>query len=865
MNGPFRLVRVLAWRRLADRPLRSCLTAAGVAVGVAFLFSILSLNTQLASNVNDTATLLAGPRLLQVTPAAPGGLPEDLAAKLASHPRVEATAPLLVTRSKVSSGPRETGVFVLATSPEAAALVPQDQMPSMDEVELAKEGGELVIGNVLARRLDVDPGDEVTMHASTGKTPLHVAAVASSPALDRINGGLIVAMPLAEAQAVFGRADRVDQIMVLAALDTDIDALRREIAASVDGIGLVGSPGETTGPDSTFVMVQLFTNSVGAILVLAALVLVFHTMSMATAERRTEIGLARSLGSTRRQLLTVTLTEAGLLGVAGTVVGLLAGGALAVVVVPLARVAYGGGAPVDLPTDVSFQAGPALMAALAGIGGAVLGAVFPARSAARAAPVDVLRPAATYEWRDPGRPTRRLVIAGAGATLIAVGVALLDRPVSGRMNDPMAAVPYVLVFYGALILVPMLVPFATRAAARLLGRLSATTGRLAGDSVRANPRRTTINVMALLLPATIIITTTVAFEGSLNEIGRFARAVVAAPLNVDADSYIGGPASPVASQPLAPSHQAILEKVRGVRAVLPYENARVRLPDDTKGILYAVPLAAAARAGASHMVKVPDLASDPAAFRRSLVAGQIAASHFAERAFDLHVGDSLTLPTPTGPRSFTVGSFFDDFAFEGTFYIDIDTYRAVWGEHGAYRYAIVATVGTSLDGLRRRLDAAVDMAAIPANVVARDAAIAELETNTTSFLPLIRGMTLAGLVFAALALANAAFTAVNERRWIFALQQMLGMTRRQIARSLALEAIVVGLVGVLGAVIVGIFMAKVNNEVLGNLVALSLGVSVPWAFVGITAVLGITVALGATYFPRRTAKQMTIIEALRFD
>jgi putative ABC transport system permease protein len=604
---------------------------------------------------------------------------------------------------------------------------------------------------------------------------------------------------------------------------------------------------------------------VGAILVLAALVLVFHTMSMSTAERRTEIGLARSLGSTRRQLLAVTLTEAGLLGVAGTALGLFAGGALAVVVVPLARVAYGGGSPVDLPTGVSFEAGAALVSVIAGIGGSLLGAVLPARSAARAAPVDALRPAAAYEWRDPDRPTRRLAIAALAAVPIVVGVALLDRPVSGRLTDPLTALPYVLVFEGSLVLVTMLIPFATRAAGKLLGRLWPTMGRLAGDALRSNPRRTTINVMALLLPVTIMITTTVAFDGSVGAIRRLARATVAAPLNVDADSYIGGPASPVASQPMALAHQSVLEAVPGVRAVLPYENATLRLPDDSRAVIYAVPLTAAERAGVADQVQVPRLASDPGAFTRSLAAGGIAASHFAARALDLQVGDRLSLATPTGPREFTVGAFFDDYAFEGTFYVDLDTYRTVWGDDGAHRYAIVPTAGASLDDLERRLQTVVDAAAIPAQVVTRDEAIAELETNTTAFLPLLRGMTLASLVFAVLALANAAFTAITERRWLLALQQTLGMTRREIGRSLALEAVVVGIIGTAGAVILGICLAKVNNRVLGNLTAITLGISVPWVFVASAAVLGIAVSLGATYFPRRSARRMTIIESLRFD
>lgn len=63
----------------------------------------------------------------------------------------------------------------------------------------------------------------------------------------------------------------------------------------------------------------------------------------------------------------------------------------------------------------------------------------------------------------------------------------------------------------------------------------------------------------------------------------------------------------------------------------------------------------------------------------------------------------------------------------------------------------------------------------------------------------------------------------------------------------------------------GIWMATVNQRFMGNLLAISLSISVPWAFVAIAAVLGVAVALGATWFPRRSAERMTIIEALRFD
>jgi putative ABC transport system permease protein len=859
------LVGVLAWRRLVNRPIRSCLTATGVAAGVAFLFSIMSLNAQLAAQVRDTAAVFADGRLLQVTPASPGGLSDRLAAQLATDGRVAAAAPLLLARTTASNGAHKTGVFVLGLTPDIVTLAP-DSMPTIEQPGALANGTDLAVSRGLADRLRARLGDELAVHASTGITGMRVAAVVSSSQFDRVNGGMAAAMPLADAQQLFGRPGRVDQILLRARPGADLAALRRDVATQVDGIAIVGSPGETMGGGSVdFAAVRTLTNLVGAFVVLAALVLVFHTMSMATAERRKEIALARSLGSSRRQLLLVTLTEAALVGVAGTAVGLVVGGMLARLVVPLARYAYAGTSPVDVPPDVALHLGPAVVAAVAGIVGAVLGAVIPARSAARAAPIDAFRPTATYEWRDPTRPTRRLAIAAFGAALAVTGLVLAARPSSGDTSDPTTVLPAGAVFLGALILVPLAVPFVTGVAVRLLGRLSNTTGRLAADALRANPRRTTINVMALLLPLSTVIMTAIAFDAGLNKIGSLARAVVAAPLNVDADSYVGGPGGSVASQPLAPAHQSVLEAVPGVRTVLPYENANIRLPDDTQGVVYAIPLTAAQRAGVSDMVGIPRLSDDPRAFAQTLADGEIAASKFVARSLDLERGDRVTLPTPSGPRPFTVGAFFDDWAFQGTFYLDLDIYRAVWGDEGAYRYAIVPTADASLDELRRRLEASVSAAAMPAQVHTREAAVAELESHTASLLPLAQGMTVASLVFAALALANAAFTAVTERRWMFALQQALGMTRRQITRSLALEALAVGLVGTIGAALVGVSLGAFNGRFLGNQLAITIAISVPWTLVGLSALLGVTVALAATHYPRRTAKRFAIVESLRFD
>ncbi|MBV8691795.1 MAG: hypothetical protein JOY57_09075, partial [Actinobacteria bacterium] len=55
-----RLARLMSPRRFRERPLRSALTAAGVAAGVALLFSISLLNAELTDSVRQTGALLTG-------------------------------------------------------------------------------------------------------------------------------------------------------------------------------------------------------------------------------------------------------------------------------------------------------------------------------------------------------------------------------------------------------------------------------------------------------------------------------------------------------------------------------------------------------------------------------------------------------------------------------------------------------------------------------------------------------------------------------------------------------------------------------------------------------------------------------------
>ena len=118
----------------------------------------------------------------------------------------------------------------------------------------------------------------------------------------------------------------------------------------------------------------------GGVALLVGGVGIANVMVISVLERRTEIGVRRALGATRRhvrtQFLVEALVQAGFGGVAGTLLGVLITVVYALVM----------GWPVDLPV-AGLLGG--VLAALA-VGG--LAGLYPASRAARLQPADAVRP-----------------------------------------------------------------------------------------------------------------------------------------------------------------------------------------------------------------------------------------------------------------------------------------------------------------------------------------------------------------------------------------------------------------------------------------------------------------------------------------
>lgn len=117
-------------------------------------------------------------------------------------------------------------------------------------------------------------------------------------------------------------------------------------------------------------------NAVNALLgmsVVVALVGIVNTLSLSIHERRRELGLLRAVGMTPGEVRGMVLLEALFIAVVGTVVGMLAGGVMAWLLLRAADVSGG----------VSLEWGRFGVVALIGLGSGLVASVFPLRRVTR--------------------------------------------------------------------------------------------------------------------------------------------------------------------------------------------------------------------------------------------------------------------------------------------------------------------------------------------------------------------------------------------------------------------------------------------------------------------------------------------------
>jgi len=128
---------------------------------------------------------------------------------------------------------------------------------------------------------------------------------------------------------------------------------------------------------------------------------------------------------------------------------------------------------------------------------------------------------------------------------------------------------------------------------------------------------------------------------------------------------------------------------------------------------------------------------------------------------------------------------------------------------------------------------------------------------------LFDALALVAVIVAALGIVNTLTMNVLERVREIGVLRAAGMTRRQVWRSVVVEAGITGLVGAICGIFAGIAIGALMVVVSGGPVADAM--NLPWLAIGVALVLGVVLAMLAAAYPARLASRISIVRAVGYE
>lgn len=655
-----------------------------------------------------------------------------------------------------------------------------------DELLQLREGrgpvadDEVAIDAALASTAGVAVGDRVTVLTPAERVEARLVGIFGfSGGRDTIGGLQMVTFTDRRAQELMlGQPDVWSIIEVEAADGVALERLRDDIAAALGpqyqvstGADLAAEQADQLKEGLSFISNILL--GFAGVAVFVGVFLIINTFSIIVAQRTRELALLRAIGAQRRQVIASVLTEAVIIGLVASLLGLAAGigvGAL------LALVA---GSFAELPlAGVALPAGAVIAALVVGVLVTVVAAVLPAYRASQVAPVAAMQQAATDQ-----RPLTRLSVAGA--VVLATGLALLALGLSGQAGI-WAVLAGVL---GCFVGVALLTPLVARPAATGLGRLFSWSvpGKLGRRNSGRNPRRTAITAAALMVGVALVAGVGVLVDSAKASFTELADRIVAADLVISGAQ--SGPRPPT----FDPQALRQITELPQVAAAAGFYASPAEIDGDRTFLFAANDLAAAARILGLAPVE-GELAT--------LQTGQVAVDDRTADQRDLAVGDRIEVQLPRGEaRQYEVVARYEwtplfsgvllPAEATGDFAIPQPTLGFVQLAPGAsveqVRPAVAELLTDSPEVSVTDMSAFVDQQAIQIDTV----------------LTMIRILLALAILIAVLGIVNTLALSVLERTREFGLLRAVGLSRAATMRMITVESVVIALFGALLGVAVG--------------------------------------------------------------
>jgi putative ABC transport system permease protein len=830
------------------------LTLAGIVLGVAVFVAMHTANRSIFSAFDKTVDQIAGSTQLQVS-AGEFGFDESILEKVQTVPEVGVAVPVIeatVETKIVAQG----SLLVLGIdmtgdrSLRDYELKDGDDSIIDDPLVFLAQPDSLMVTREFAQRNKVEVNSKIPLLTINGEKEFTVRGIMSSAGMAQAFGGNLAVMDIYAAQQELGRGRRFDRIDLRARDDVTVERCMAAVKAALGPSFDVEAPSARGRHFEGLLRSYSAAMSISSLFALiVGMFIIYNSFAIAVTHRRAEIGILRALGATRGQIQRLFFLESITAGLVGSALGAGAGILMASAITSYMSVV------LEQTTGFAQRVNeivldPRLIAAGIAIGvtTSVFAAWIPARSAARVDPVQALQKG-KYQVLSAGENRRRRWMALL-VCLVSIGCLFLSY------SKPFFYAGYVLMIVAGLLLAPALTLLLSKMLRPILKRVLPAEGTLAADSLVQAPRRTSATVSALMLSLAMVV----GFGGFAHSFYTSVGEWMDNALN--SDFFVSASANLVARSITFPGDMSsVIQSVPGVDQVQLVRNARVSFRNIP---VMVIAIETEKVAKTVHRVPVAGTADD---MNRRTAAGEsmIVSDSFAE-IHKLRMGDVVELPTPSGLLKLPIAGIVRDYSdMQGSLFIDRSVYEKWWNDETANVARVYVKKGEDVGAVRQRV---IDALAghhrllVLTNREVREWIIQLLD----QWFALTYNQIAVAILVAVLGIVNTLTVSITDRRRELGVMQAVGGLRSQIRRTIWMEALSIGVIGlVLGTGLGAINLYYSLGMVKRDLGGLDLEYIFPLAFVAFMIPTILVAAFIAAIGPAESAVRGNLVEALEYE
>jgi putative ABC transport system permease protein len=697
---------------------------------------------------------------------------------------------------------------------------------------------EVVINRGAAKAGDLHVGD-TTLVSTPAPHQVKIVGIATFGGEDGLGTVTNAFFTLGTAERYITAPGQVTSILVRADPGVPQSALASRISAQlphgVEAItGTARTQQDLSQLDRDFLSAfKTFLVIFAGIALLVAAFSIHNTFSILVAQRTRESALLRTIGASRRQILTWVTTEAIVLGLIASAAGVLGGVGLA----QLLKALFAGFGAALPSGGIAVTMSTVAISVVTGVVVTLLAGAAPAWKASRVAPLAVLRDV------NVDRTSASIVRAVIGGVLLAGGVALVLGAVFADAAIGLGALGALATIVGVSVFGPVVARPASRLIGAPLARLRGVTGALARRNAMRNPRRTAGTATALMIGVGVVTLFTVFAASIKASIDNTITGSVRGQLVVGATSFGGGGLSPT----------------------LATDIGRVPQVDHALGIGTGSVLVD----GNGEQISVLDASQVPNTFDLQVVDGSASAlrgarlgiSSDAASSHDWKLGSVVPVKFADGATEpLTVGVIYKASALVENYALP----RAAWTAHTSQSVdqAVIVSLrnGVSVDAGRQAVEQVTRDFGNP-DVQTKQQYAKQRSGNIDRALGLIYVLLALAIVIALMGIANTLALAVYERTGELGILRAVGTTRQQVRAMVRWESVIVAVFGTASGIAVGVFLGWALFRLASVSAAFS-AFAVPVVQLVIIVVVGAIAGVLAGIRPARRAARLDVLRAV---